>query len=104
MSNYPEFYYDFSNKTKGKEFVALECECMTTKGFDMAKIIENRKTCSHSSIALDKNVINYVFSMASDEPVYNKFEDYSKSIYRAFSNSVSLNFEEICNKILHDYD
>lgn len=53
----------------------------------------------------DINVIKYIYSMASDEPIYNKVENYSKDIFRAFANAEGkFNYENICNEILHDSD
>lgn len=77
---------------------------MTNKGYDLQKISSKLDKCSHSSFYSDINVIKYIFSMASNEPVYDNLEDYPKNIIRASTNAVGLNYQDICNQILHDFD
>lgn len=52
----------------------------------------------------DSHIIDYVYSFASDEPVHDKIEKYSKNILNSFNKAISINYEDICNKFLHDFN
>jgi len=66
------------------------------------KVSKKIDKCSHSPMIADKYVIRYIYSMASDEPTFDALEKYPKDVFKAFTNAISLNYEDICNKILHD--
>lgn len=104
LSDYPEFAYNFTSKNVDKEYVALKCECMTDKGYDFQKVSNKIGKCTHTSVIADINVHKYIYSMASNEPIYDNLEDYPKNVVRALTSAVGLNYEDICNKILHDFD
>ena len=91
LSNYKEFAFDFTSETKKNEYVALNCECMSEDGYDLNKISKKVDKCSHSPMISDKYIIRYLYSMSSEEPTYEALEKYSKDIFRAFTNAISLN-------------
>lgn len=104
MANNTEFLFDPTNKTESKHYIALNCECLSEKGYDLSSLSTKIMKCSHVSILSDTNVINFIYITSSNEPTYNKIEDYSKDIRKAFLHGFNLDYEEICNKILHDFE
>ncbi len=102
LSNYKEFAFDFTKETKSNQYVALTCECISPEGYDLVKVSKKVDKCSHSPMISDKFVIRYLYSMGSDEPTHDALEKYPKEVFKAFTNAISLNYEDICNKILHD--
>ena len=102
LSNYKEYAFDFTEEAKKKEYVELGCECLNSEGYDMYKISKNIDKCSHSAMISDNNVIKYVYSMGSDEKTYDKLQNYSKDQFKSFNNALHLDYENICNQLLHE--